>query len=276
MPDIIVIGGGPAGVSAALTARNRSKDVTIVSGSVQDIPLSRAERVDNYPGLPAMTGTQLLETLRDHARSAGAALVTGRVLNVMPMGGRFGVSVGNDFFDCGAVILAAGITQKSAYPGERELLGAGVSYCATCDGMLYRGKRVAVLGLSAEAAEEAAFLRSIGCEVLYFDKKAKYEIRGSGRVEALVADGERYPVDGVFILRSTVAADNLIPGISQENGHIVVDGRMRTSIPGVFAAGDCTGKPYQVAKAVGEGCVAALSAAEFIDHTEKRSRELWQ
>ena len=270
MPDMIVIGGGPAGVSAALTARNRGKAVAVVSGALRDIPLYRAERVDNYPGLPAMTGAQLLETLRDHLRQAGAELVTGRVLSVMPMGGRFGVSVGSEFYDCGAVILASGVAQRGTYPGEKELLGAGVSYCATCDGMLYRGRRVAVLGLSAETEAEAAFLRQIGCQVLYFDKKAKYEIRGGDRVEALVVDGTEYPVDGVFILRSGVALDSLIPGISQENGHIAVDRQMRTSIPGVFAAGDCTGRPYQIAKAVGEGNIAALSAVEFIDHTEKK------
>ncbi len=129
---------------------------------------------------------------------------------------------------------------------------------------------MAVIGLGAEAPADADFLRSLDCTVEYFDRTraTAYEIQGSGKVEALVADGTSYPVEGVFILRDTVAASALLPGLSIEEGHIVVDDRMATSQPGVFAAGDCTGRPYQIARAVGQGNIAALSADAYIKELE--------
>ena len=135
--------------------------------------------------------------------------------------------------------------------------------------MLYRGKRVAVVGLSEDAPEEAQFLRSIGCEVEYFDKSRarKYEIRGEERADTLVADGVEYAVDGVFILRAGVAPDSLVPGLEIERGAIVTGDDMSTSVSGVFACGDCAGTPYQIAKAVGDGNVAALSAAKYLART---------
>ncbi|MFR3291275.1 MAG: NAD(P)/FAD-dependent oxidoreductase [Lachnospiraceae bacterium] len=146
-----------------------------------------------------------------------------------------------------------------------------MSYCATCDGMLYRGKKVAVIGLSADAPEEAEFLRSIGCEVEYFDaaRAKKYEIRGSQRVEALIADGTEYAVECVFILRAGVAPGSLVPGLELEGPHIKVNADMATSVPGVFAAGDCVGAPYQVGKAVGEGNIAGISAAKYVENTHE-------
>jgi thioredoxin reductase (NADPH) len=163
--------------------------------------------------------------------------------------------------------LAIGIVQTAVYPGEKELLGSGVSYCATCDGMLYRGKKVAVVCLSPDAEEEADFLTSIGCEVTKLKTK-NIRINGTDKVTSVTADGEDIPCDGVFILRQTIAPASLIPGLATERGHIRVDKSMKTNIPGVFAAGDCTGTPYQIAKAVGEGQVAVLSAIEYLARTE--------
>lgn len=181
------------------------------------------------------------------------------------MGGSFGVAVGSDFYECRAVILAPGITREKLYPGEAEYLGRGVSYCATCDGMLYRGKTVALIGGSEEARHDAEFLRGIGCNVIELPGAARYEIIGTQRAEAVVSGGETYPVDGVFIIKDTVSVANLMPGLERSGAAISVGRGMETSIPGVFAAGDCTGKPYQAAKAVGEGNIAALSACEYID-----------
>ena len=169
------------------------------------------------------------------------------------------------FYECRAVILAPGITREKLYPGEAEYLGRGVSYCATCDGMLYRGKTVALIGGSEEARHDAEFLRGIGCNVIELPGAARYEIIGTQRAEAVVSGGETYPVDGVFIIKDTVSVANLMPGLERSGAAISVGRGMETSIPGVFAAGDCTGKPYQAAKAVGEGNIAALSACEYID-----------
>ena len=247
MTDVIIIGGGPAGVSAALTAMHRGKTALIVSSPPEDSPLWKAEHIDNYPGLPGVTGRELLQKLLLHAEGSGAKIMRG------------------------AVVIASGLSRAKPYPGEAEFLGAGVSYCATCDGMLYRGKKVAVIGLSADAPEEAEFLRSIGCEVEYFDaaRAKKYEIRGSQRVEALIADGTEYAVECVFILRAGVAPGSLVPGLELEGPHIKVNADMATSVPGVFAAGDCVGAPYQVGKAVGEGNIAGISAAKYVENTHE-------
>ena len=269
--DILVIGSGPAGVSAALTARHRGKTALLITTAPEDSPLYKAEHVDNYPGLPAATGAELVDAFLSHAEKSGVKLMRGRALAVADLGGAFGVSVGSDFVQGRAVVLACGLTRAKPYPGEAEYLGRGVSYCATCDGMLYRGKNVAVIGLSADAPEEAEYLRGIGCNVEYFDaKRAKrYEIKGGERVTALTADGEDFAVDCVFILRSGLAPDSLLPGLALEGGHIAVDAGMATNIPGVFAAGDCTGAPYQVAKAAGEGDIAGLSACKYIENTNR-------
>ena len=160
--------------------------------------------------------------------------------------------------------MPPGITREKLYPGEGEFLGRGVSYCATCDGMLYRGKTVAVVGGGEEARRDADFLEGIGCKVLRFEKNGRYEIRGGLKADTLVFAGEEHKVDCVFIIKDTVSVTKLVPGLVYENGAIQVDRRMATSVPGVFAAGDCTGKPLQIAKAVGEGNVAALSACDYL------------
>ena len=269
--DILILGGGPGGVSAALTARARGRRALVISNDAATSSLHKAHRIDNYPGLVGMSGAELLEKMRGELDALGIPVVTGRVTGVMAMGAQLMVSVGQDVYMGGAIILCTGSAQPKALPGEAELLGRGVSYCATCDGMLYRGKRVAVLGMSEDAETEADFLRDIGCEVAFFGKGSakRFEIKGEGSVSALVADGTEYPADGVFILRDAVASTVLLPSLAMEDGHIAVDRAMRTSVPGVFAAGDCTGRPYQIAKAVGEGNIAALSADAYIKENTK-------
>jgi len=267
MTDIIIIGGGPAGVSAALTAKHRNKSVKIITNSAEQSNLWKAKVVENYPGCPNASGEEILKTFLKQAEDAGIEIITGRALNALSLGESFSVSCGQDYYDCRAIILTVGVVQQTSYPGEQEFLGKGVSYCATCDGMLFRGKRVAVIGLNEEAESEAEFLRSIGCAVEYFDKyrAAKFEIRGNETVTELVADGVAFPTDGVFILRSTIAPGSFIAGLELENGHIEVDSSMKTSIAGVFAAGDCVGKPYQLAVAVGQGNIAAISASAYLE-----------
>lgn len=267
MTDIIIIGGGPAGVSAALTAKNRGKSVKIISNSMEQSNLWKSKLIENYPGCPNVSGEDILRTFRKQVEDAGIELIIGRALNALQMGKSFSVSCGQDYYECKALILTVGITQQKLFPGEEEFLGRGVSYCATCDGMLYRGKKVAVIGLNEEAAGEAEFLRSIGCEVEYFDKTSakKYEIRGKETVTALLADESEFSVDGVFILRSTIAPSSFLSGLASENGHIATEDTMKTSQDGVYAAGDCTGRPYQIARAVGQGNTAALSACEYLD-----------
>ena len=263
--DIIIIGGGIAGVSAALTCINRGKSVAVVTNPVSTQSLVKAELISNYPGAAGLSGKELADMLCRQLADSGADIIEGRALSVMDIGGSFGVAVGNDFYMAGAVILALGITREKLYPGEGEFLGRGVSYCATCDGMLYREKTVALIGSSEEAYKDADFLRGICKEVLHFTDASGYEIRGGMKADTLSVKGQEYKVDGVFIIKDTVSVAKLIAGLDSEKGAIVTDREMRTSVPGVFAAGDCTGKPYQLAKAAGEGNIAALSACEYVD-----------
>ena len=276
--DVLVVGSGPAGLSAAVTARGRNKSVLVIGNRWQDSPLARAERVDNYLGMPGMTGMEMLEAFQRHAQEMGVEQVTGKVLSIMEWEG-FNLTVGSQLYQGSALILAPGVVRQAKFPGEETYLGRGVSYCATCDGMLYRNKPVAVVGRSKDAPHEAAYLKSIGCQVVYvapkrpeeleedipFIQAAKLAVKGEQTVTALEADGADIPVNGVFILREAVAPGDLLPGLTLEKGAIQVDRNMATSVPGVFAAGDATGAPLQVSKAVGEGLIAALSACEYLD-----------
>lgn len=276
--DIIILGSGPAGLAAAVAARGRNKSVLVAGNPWQDSPLARAERVDNYPGLPGRTGLALLEEFYRHASGLGADFVVGKVLALLAWNG-FSLTVGSQVHQGRALILAPGVVRAAKYPGEAEYLGRGVSYCATCDGMLYRNRPVTVVGLAPDAPQEANYLHSLGCQVVYvaprqpqglneaipYVKAGRLAVRGERTVTGLEADGALLPCAGVFILRRAVAPTDLLPALETEEGVIRVDRRMATSVPGVFAAGDCTGGPLQVSKAVGEGHVAALSACEYLD-----------
>lgn len=272
MKDIAIVGAGPAGYSAAITARKRDKSVVVIGQNTGW--LAHAHSIANYPGLPDISGHDLLEAMKKQAQDLGAELRPGVVHQIVSLGSSFALSLGADFIEAERIILCTGAKQPKLLPGESKLLGRGVSYCGTCDGMFYRGKRVAVIAQGPEAVSEANFLAGLCSEVVYFGVKEdalddritvcgqKPEaILGESTATGLKAGGEDFPFDGVFIFRETAALSTLLPGLEMDGAFIRVDRRMKTNLPGVFAAGDCTGQPLQVAKAVGEGCVAAISAA---------------
>lgn len=282
--DILILGAGPAGLSAALQCSARGKTALVIGNPPRTSLLAKAEQVDNYLGLPQRNGQALLDAFLDHVQGAeGITLLEGRALSAMFLSGVFYVTVGSEVYQGRAVILASGVARSRPYPGETELLGKGVSYCATCDGMLYRGRDVVVVGLAQDAPEEAAMLAKIGCRVTFiapsrpegldnaipFIKAAKLSILGENQVEAVRADDATIPCQGVFLLRDTLAPTALFPELTTENGYIQVDRTMSTNLPGVFAAGDCTGLPLQVSKAVGEGQVAAHFATQWLDSQGK-------
>ena len=280
--DLIVLGSGPAGLAAAVAARGRGKSALVIGNRWQSSPLAKAERIDNYLGMPARTGYELLKEFQAHAEAAGVEFVAGRAISLMAWDG-FTVTVGGDTYQGGALVMAPGVVRQTKFAGEQEYLGRGVSYCATCDGMLYRGKDVVVAGRTADAPEEAKYLQSIGCRVTYTAPKRpdgldegipfvaanRIEIKGGQTVNAVALDGNDLPCAGVFVLRASLAPTDLLPALETEGGYIKVDRAMRTSVEGVFACGDCTGAPLQVAKAVGEGHVAGLSACEYLDKQNK-------
>lgn len=259
----MIVGGGPAGLSAALNVRARGRTAVVISNPLEENPLWRAERVDNCLGLPGLSGGELLARLRRHAESAGVEFQEGKALSALRTGERWYVSVGPGMVQGKAAVLAAGAVRGKKLPGEAELLGRGLSYCATCDGMLYRGKKVAVLGYSPSAKKEAAFLEEIGCRVVYFERPKQCAIQGKEAVESILCDGVTEQVDGVFLLRPAMAPGELFSGLAVEGGYVIVDRDMATNLPGVFAAGDCTGGPLQISKAMGEGQIAGQKAAAF-------------
>ena len=260
--DLLIVGAGPAGLTAAIHARARDKSALVISNDPLASPLCKAPAMANYPGLPGVTGRELVERLLAQAKDMGAEFKQGRAMSVMPMGKSVMVSVENDAVEGRAVILATGVSRAAPLKGEAELLGRGVSYCATCDGMFYRGRRVVCAGDAPNFDEEVEFLRSIGCQV-EVKRLAGLSILGEEGVSGVRdAKGEETPCDGVFLLRSSIAPARLAPGLETEGGYIKVDGRMAAGLPGVYAAGDCTGQPLQLAKAVGQGQTAAHSAIE--------------
>ena len=278
--DIAIIGTGPAGLSAAITATIRNKKVLLLGSRDLSGKLNKAHEIQNYLGFPAVKGEDLAAAFQKHIAEMGISITEKRVSAVYAMGDYFALQAGEDMVEATAVILATGVVQGKPLPGEEELLGRGVSYCATCDAPLYRGKTAAVIGYSPREEAEAAFLSEVCTEVLYFPVyKEETDLPASVRVirEKVTGvenqDGKRlvrtaegtYTVDGVFILREAVSPGQLVPGLPTEGPHVTVNRKMEAGIPGVFACGDIVGTPYQYIKSAGEGNVAALSAVSYLD-----------
>ena len=279
--DIIIIGAGPAGLSAAVNALARGKSVRIFSN--KENYLSKAERVDNHLGFYNISGKELMDKFKEHAEAMGIKIEAGKAVNILPLGDSFMVNINGEIAESKKVILAMGISKIKELPGEAKLLGSGVSYCATCDGMLYRGKNAVVWDQSKDAWEEANFLQSIGVNVTFISKKPQpenlsndikfingsiTEIIGENTVEAINMGNETINTDAVFMLRDAVAPTALIDGLELDGNFINVDKHMETNISGLYAAGDITGKPLQLSKAVSEGLIAAQHAALQIDKEE--------
>lgn len=284
MYDIAIVGGGPAGLSAALNARRRNKSVVLIAKEEQSSKLVLANQIDNYPGIPEISGRELAEKLKAHALNYGAILVKEEVQSIYAGEEKFSLMGRENLFEASSVIFATGVVLGGEIAGETEFVGKGVSYCATCDGMFFKGKTVVMIGYIPEAETEAEFLAEV-CEKVYFLPQYKTEkdlnpkitliqgkplaITGSIKVEKLQTSAGEWEVDGVFIERSGRPAEQLLDGLRIEEGVIVTDHHQATNLPGVFAAGDCTGKPWQISRAVGQGQVAALSAVEYLGSSKE-------
>ena len=282
--EIAIIGTGPAGVSAALTASNRNKRIMLLGSREMSAKVAKAHEIRNYPGMPFVKGADLAAAFRDQLDRMGIEITEKRVGAVYAMGDYFALQAGEEMIEAETVILATGVVKAKPLPGEEELLGRGVSYCATCDAPLYRGKTAAVIGYSPAEEKEAAFLNEVCARVMYFpmyreepDLPEGVEIIREKVTGIAQEDGHRtvrtetgeYSADGVFILREAVAPGQLVPGMETEGPHVRVNRSMETSLPGIFACGDITGTPYQYVKAAGEGNVAAISAAAYIERKKK-------
>ena len=279
MYDIAIIGGGPAGVSAAINAKILNKNFIWFSSRKTNEKAERAELIKNYPGLPDVTGKELCWALLHHAESMDIYPAEGAVTGVYAGDGEFILLAGEKDYRARTVILCIGAEASGAAEGEEEFLGRGISYCATCDGMLYKGKKIAVVCFDKRFERETEYLCSLAgdCYVIplykdygaetagakaIFKTPVKYE--GDTRLKRIVFKDGTLDVDGAFILKPAYPPSALVHGLALSGGHIAVDRTLATNIAGIFAAGDCTGRPYQYAKAVGEGNVAVHSAVEYL------------
>ena len=278
MFDAAVVGAGPAGLSAAINLKQLGKD--LIWFGAPGGKTGRAELIANYPGLGLISGEELERRFAQHAAELDLAPMDKLVTSVMPLGEKYMLLAENEVYEARTVVLATGAVTAKGLPGEQEYLGRGVSYCATCDGFLYKNKRIAVICAAPRYEHEAAFLAGLAAEMYFWPTYPGSALAGNGvtrlagpvaRIEGekkvtavVLADGERVPVDGVFCLRSAVAPAALLPGLAMDGPHIAADRQCRTNLPGCFAAGDCTGRPYQIARAVGEGNIAAHSAVEYL------------
>lgn len=295
--DVLIIGAGPAGLTAAIYAARAGKATVVLEGERALSRLSIGYELENYPGFRSVDSAALLATFREQAESFGARFVRGDAIALSLESGPKFVSTRDAFIEAGAVILAMGkpLAKERQIPGEERLLGYGVSYCAVCDGPLYKGRPVVAYGHSEETAEDVLALHQMGVNVTWVTGRMKNptpleasmtkveklgilvyaqaeikEIVGDKSVEKVVLKTESgespLSVEAVFIFREVPAGPLLSKaGLALDHKQcLTVDRRQRTSLDGVFGAGDLTCGGLQVVSAAGEGCVAALQALAYL------------
>lgn len=285
MYDAAIIGTGPAGLSAALNLKLHNRSIIWFGSKAQSRKVALSEKIANYPGVPMVSGEELNRRFAAQAEEMGLEITEKMVTKIMPTRKGFQLLGDDEIFEAKTVLLAIGSVSAKGFPGEAELLGRGVSYCATCDGFLYRGKTIAVYCGDRRFEHEVTYLAELAAKVYLFASYSEVSVArdnierlsapvktvsGDRRVTGLqLADGTELPVDGFFILRNAIAPTTLLYGLETDGPHIIADRSCATNKPGVFAAGDCTGRPYQIAKAVGEGNIAAHSILEYLAAREK-------
>ena len=280
MIDCMIIGSGVAGISAALTLKANGKSVELFGSKELSEKILKAENIRNYPGLSSVSGKAFCAALQNQLKEAEIEVKQEKVSGVYALNGKFGVATQEGgYYESKSVILACGVESVKTIEGETEFLGRGVSLCATCDGFLYKGKTIGVLCTSKRLEHEIEYLASFAAKfyviAMYKDVEIKGEnieiirkmplkIAGEKRVDRLVFADREILVDGVFSLRESSSPKTLVTGLEMQDAHVQVARNMQTNILGLFAAGDCTGRPYQYAKAAGEGNVAAHAVSEYL------------
>ncbi|WP_058991233.1 NAD(P)/FAD-dependent oxidoreductase [Anaerococcus rubeinfantis] len=276
--DIIIVGFGPAGISAGLNASIRGKKVLIIGKKSKS--LEKSPSIKNYLGFNDIKGSDLYNNFIDHIKNYPVEILDKKIKAVYAMGEYFSVDLGEKMLTSKACIIAAGVDMGKSVEGEDKFFAKGISYCATCDASLYKGKKVVLLGMNDEAIEEANFINKMASQTIFvnpskkdvklddgieiINKKAE-KFTGNLKAESLILeDGQELKADGFFIIKNSSKPESLVPSIEIEDGHIKVNYDMTTNIKGLFACGDITGRPYQINKAVGQGQIAGLNAASFI------------
>ena len=283
--DIAIIGTGPAGLSAAITAKIRKKNLILFGNKNLSSKLSKAHKISNYLGMPNISGAELAQNFNDHLKEMDIKINEEKVNNIYAMGEYFALMVNDKVYEATSVIIATGVEYGKLLKGEEKFLGKGVGYCATCDAPLYKDKIVSIISYNKHEEEEANFIASIAKKVYYIpmykdevelDPKIEIvygtplEIAGDSKANELILKEGKIETDGIFILRDSVSPGQLVPGITIVDNHIEVDRLMESSIKGCFAAGDIVGKPYQYIKSAGEGKIAALSCVSYLASLKKQ------
>ena len=296
MENIVIIGAGPAGISAALYAARGNMNPLVINNGIG--ALEKAEKIENYYGLEQpLSGKELYERGISQVEALGVRILDAEVLGISGFD-TFTVKTTAGDFDTVSVILATGGKRSAPkIPGLKEFEGRGVSYCAVCDAFFYRGKEVAVVGNGEFALHEAEELRNVTQDVTIYTDGQEPEfsrehpiavntmkiqaIEGDDKVSGLLMQSDTaaqdaeapensfYPADGVFVALGTAGSTEIARQMGAEitdKGNIKTDEEMATTIPGLFAAGDCTGGLLQVSKAVYEGSMAAISAGKYVRH----------
>lgn len=282
--DVAIVGTGPAGLSAALTLKLHNKEIIWFGSAELSDKVGKSEKIPNYPGVPMVSGAELNAKFYAQAEELGLEMTDKRVTNIADMGDRFMVLADNDMYEARTLLLATGMAAAKGMENEDRLLGMGVSYCATCDGFLYKGKTVAVYCTDERMEHDIKYLEEIA-DKLYVYTSFGYEsdaenveilssppkkLDGAMKADSVeLYDGTKIDIDGIFILRPAIAPSTLFSGLELDGAHIKVDRNQETNYKGCYAAGDCTGRPYQIAKGVGEGNVAAHAILERLSEQAK-------
>lgn len=278
--DIAIIGGGPAGLSAAITATSKGRKVVLFEAAGFSPRLRSVDLVADYMGIPNMSGNELINRFVLHAEHTGTFIVQEKVVHLKEKGGYFEIGTPSAKYVADAVILATGISRSNLISGEKEFLGRGVSYSAKLDALAYRGKRVAAIVTIPDAIKEVEYLADVCEEVIFLPRYKDYkvpdrknvtvvtevplDITGTDHVTGLLTAGEFYNLDAVFLFRASDPLNSFLPDLQMRGRSVLVDDQAETSIDGVFAGGDCTGQPWQVSRAAGQGQKAAISAINYL------------
>lgn len=307
MENVIVIGSGPAGLTAALYTARANLEPLVITGSQIGGQISITNEVENYPGFPeGTTGPELVELMKAQAEKFGARLEIDEVIEVDFSGWPLGIKTHGNAYEAKAVIVATGASpRKLGVPGEEEFTGRGVSYCATCDGFFFRGKDIVVVGGGDSALEEGIFLTKFANQVRVIHRRDELragpilaerarknprisfiwdtvvrEIVGDGAVQAVeienvkTGDRETLATDGVFIYIGHYPNSEIFRGVLEmdDHGYLITDEAKRTNVRGVYAAGEIDDPVYrQIATSVGEGCKAALQVTRFLEELEDKA-----
>lgn len=281
--DIAIIGTGPAGLSAVVTATVRNKKVLLLGNKNLSDKVGKAHDIQNYLGLPDVSGENLAKAFQSHLDNLGIQITQDKVNAIYPMGEYYSIQSASGSYESKTVVLATGVNFGRPLPGEEELLGKGVSYCATCDAFFYRGKDVAVVGSGEYALHEVQALLSVAASVTLLlngappaaEFPSEVTVRPE-KIDAILGEqkvtgvqlsgGDVVELAGVFVALGVAGSTALARkiGAAVENDRIVTDEKMQTTVPGLYAAGDCTGGLLQVAKAVYEGALAGTEAAKAL------------